>query len=66
MKTVEEIIQEWYYRATDPRMDGYYQFGHKQRLYQVKWLVDQLLPKCPVFAGEEEYLKENRSKYESQ
>lgn len=63
---VEDTIRDWYYKATDPRMDGFYQFGHKQKLYQIKWLVDNLLPKCPSFVGEEEFIRENRSKYESQ
>lgn len=63
--TVEEQIYSWYYNATDPRMDGFYQFSYKQKLYAIKWLVDELLPKCPVFVGEEEFVEENRSKYES-
>lgn len=56
-KTVEQQIYDAYYYCTDPKMDGFTQFGKKQMLYKIKWLVDELLPKCPSFIGEEEFIQ---------
>lgn len=56
-KTVEQQIWDAYYYCTDPRMDGYTQFAKKQALYKIKWLVDDLLPKCPTFVGEQEFVQ---------
>lgn len=66
MSNIEQQIYDAYYYCTDPRMDGFTQFSVKQKLYEVKWLVDNLLSKCPTFVGEEEFVQANRSKYEFQ
>jgi hypothetical protein len=65
MISTKDFMYDTYYKVTDPRMDGFYCFANKQKLYEIKWLVDSLLSKCPTFVGEEEFVKENRSKYES-
>jgi len=49
-------IQKLGYNCTDPRMDGYYQWGQKQKLYQIVWETQRQLKKCPTFYGEEEWL----------
>jgi len=53
-------IQKLGYNATDPRMDGYYQFGQKQKLYQILWEVEKQLKKCSEFYGEDKWLEEHK------
>lgn len=57
MKTAEQQIWDAFYYCTDPRMDGFSQFYKKQKLYEIKWLVEELLPKCPTFVGEDEFVQ---------
>ena len=52
-------IQKLGYNCTDPHMDGYYQWGQKQKLYQILWEAQRQLRKCPAFSVEEEWLKEH-------
>jgi len=42
----------------DPRLDGYVAFGIKQDLYQLKFILEDALRRCPTFAGEAEWLRE--------
>jgi len=58
---VEDIIRQInsaYYACTDPRMDGFVTWGVKQDLYQIKWILDDALRKCPTFSPEDEWLRE--------
>lgn len=52
-------IQRIGYKATDPYMDGYFQWGQKQKLYQILWEVERQLKKCSTFAPEEDWLQEH-------
>ncbi len=52
-------IQKLGYNATDPRMDGYYQWGQKQKLYQILWETQKQLQKCSTFYGEDEWLADH-------
>lgn len=52
-------IQKLGYNATDPRMDGYYQWGQKQKLYQILWETQKQLQKCSTFYGEDEWLTDH-------
>ncbi len=52
-------IQKLGYAATDPRMDGYYQWTQKQKLYRILWETQRQLKKCSEFYGEEEWLKDH-------
>jgi len=52
-------IQKLGYNCTDPHMDGYYQWGQKQKLYRILWETERQLRKCPAFYGEDEWLKEH-------
>lgn len=59
--SVEDIarqVNSAYYTCSDPRQDGFTTWGIKQDLYQIKWLVDEVLKKCPTFAPEAEWLRE--------
>jgi hypothetical protein len=42
----------------DPRLDGFVAFGIKQDLYQLRSILDDALRRCPIFAGESEWLRE--------
>ena len=53
-------IQKIGYNASDPRMDGYYQFGQKKKLYQILWEVERQLKKCSEFHGEDAWLEEHK------
>lgn len=52
-------IQKLGYAATDPRMDGYYQWAQKQKLYKILWETQRQLKKCSEFYGEEEWLNDH-------
>jgi hypothetical protein len=53
-------IQKLGYNCTDPHMDGYYQWGQKQKLYQILWETERQLRKCPAFYGEDDWLTEHK------
>ena len=42
-----------------PYNDGYVQWGVKQDLYKLKWLLDEIMADAPTFSGEDEFLKEH-------
>ena len=58
---VKEQIWQYQYVATDPRMDGFIGWDCKQRLYEIKFALDEALAKCPMYHGEEEWLEEKRT-----
>ena len=53
-------IQKLGYNATDPRMDGYYQWGQKQKLYQILWEVEKQIKRCSTFYEEDKWIEEHR------
>lgn len=56
-KIISEI-QQIYLATTDPYMDGYVTWGCKQDLYRVKFALEDMLKKCPTYAGEEKWLEQ--------
>lgn len=60
--TVAQQIHAALHECSSPYNDGYTQFYTKQDLYQIKWLIDDALKRCPTFAGEDEWLKEQEKK----
>lgn len=48
--------------CSSPYNDGFVAWGIKQDLYQIKILLDDALKRCPTFAGEEEWLREQEKK----
>jgi hypothetical protein len=50
------------YECSSSRIDGFVAWGIKQDLYQVKWLLDDLLKECPTFSPEPEWLREQEQK----
>jgi len=59
LSDITSQIQKLGYRVTDPHMDGYYQWGQKQKLYYILWETQRQLKKCSEFYGEEEWLQEH-------
>ena len=50
--------KKMYYGATDANMTGWVNWPCKQDLYRVKFVVEDLLSKCPTFTDEESWLEE--------
>lgn len=50
------------YDACDMKLDGYIQWGAKQDLYRLKWIVEDALKRCPTFSPEQEWLREQEQK----
>jgi len=50
------------YECGNSRTDGFVAWGIKQDLYQVKWMLDDLLKDCPSFAPEQEWVREQEQK----
>lgn len=48
--------------ASDMRVDSYIQWGAKQDLYRLKWILEDALRRCPTFSIEEEWLHEQEQK----
>lgn len=46
------------YTGRDMRTDSYVAWGIKQKLYEVKWAVDEAIRNCPNFSPEQEWLEE--------
>jgi hypothetical protein len=46
----------------NPYTDGFTGWSIKQDLYQIKWIVDEAIHRCPDFAPEDEWLKEQEQK----
>jgi len=44
--------------CTDPGQDGYSTWPIKQDLYQLQWMLDELIQKCPRYIDEPEWLRE--------
>jgi len=56
---VMDRIMEIGMDATDQHMDGFYNFGAKQKLYNILWETLIQLGKCSTFEGEKEWIKEH-------
>tara|TARA_R110001592_G_scaffold87400_2_gene258151 strand:+ start:12019 stop:12288 length:270 start_codon:yes stop_codon:yes gene_type:complete len=61
-KTIKEQLYQWFGVMTDPRIDGFNGFACKQKIYEVKWECERILEseKCPTYAGEEEWVQEQK------
>ncbi len=46
------------YEANSGYNDGYVSWGYKQDLYRLKWILEDAIKRCPQFAPEEEWLRE--------
>jgi hypothetical protein len=61
----QPIVQEIraaVYECSNSKTDGHIAWGIKQDLYQLKWLLDNMLKTCPEFAPEARWLTEQQQK----
>ena len=58
---IENQLQHMYWACSDPKMDGFVTWPCKQDLYRVKFLVDELLKKCPEYSVEAQWLREHEA-----
>jgi len=49
-------LNHMYRECSDARNDGWTAFGYKQELIQIHYHLQNLLTKCPTFAGEQEFI----------
>jgi len=45
-----------------PHSDGFSAWYTKQELYEIKFVLDEILKQCPEFTGEQEWLEEQHKK----
>jgi hypothetical protein len=50
------------YECSSPYNDGFVSWGTKQDLYRIKEILDSAIRRCPTFAPEEEWLREQEKK----
>lgn len=48
--------------CASPYNDGYTSFEIKKELYEIKFIIDQVLQSSPSFSGEEEWLTDQEKK----
>jgi len=59
-KAIAEQLWQWEGVMHDPRIDGFNGWACKQKIYKVLWQAQEYLEKMPSYAGEEEWLDEQK------
>jgi hypothetical protein len=62
LNTVVHQISTAGRELTSPYNDGFTQWEIKKELYQIKFLLDDIIERSGAFTGEEEFLKEESQK----
>jgi hypothetical protein len=62
IQDIESGIRRMFRECSNSRNDGFVAWGIKQDLYQLKWMIDDLLRESPDFSGEKEWLLEQEKK----
>lgn len=62
LSEIAQQINAGAYECSSPYNDGFVAWGYKQDLYRIKSLIDDALKRCPTFADEEEWLREQEKK----
>jgi len=57
---IKEQLWQWDGVMHDPNIDGFNGWGCKTKLYEIKFMLDEMIEKAPKYAGEEEWLEEQR------
>ena len=60
VKRIKEQLWQWYDVTQEPRIDGFNVWACKQKIYKVLWQAQEYLEKMPSYAGEEEWLDEQK------
>ena len=61
-KAIEEQLWQWEGVMHDPNIDGFNGWGCKQKIYKVLWQAQKAIKEAPEYAGEDEWLREEKSK----
>lgn len=59
---VAQQVHKMARECSSPYNDGFTAFEIKKELYEIKFIVDQVMEKLPSFSGEEEWLTEQEKK----
>lgn len=62
VKKIKEQLWQWEGVMHDPRIDGFNGWGCKQKLYEIKFILDEMMEKAPTYSGEDEWLEEQQTK----
>lgn len=62
MVAIHNNLRAAFRECISPYNDGFVTWGIKQDLYQLKWMLDEMLKECPTYAPEQEWLKEQEQK----
>ncbi len=54
-------IQKINFMMKDPGETGFVTWTYKQQLLEAKWLLDECLENSPTYAGEEEWIAEQKT-----
>jgi|GEM_PF-3819572 len=57
---VEDRVFEWILDMHDKNLDGFVGFARKKLLYRLKAIIESGLKNAPHYAGEDEWLEENK------
>lgn len=60
VKTIHEQLWQWEGVMHDPNIDGFNGWGCKQKIYEVLFAAQEMIEKAPTYAGEDEWLEEQR------
>ncbi len=50
-----------FHKAMDKYETGYVTFEYKKQLLELKWFLDEALPQCSTYAGEPEWIAEQKT-----
>ena len=54
-------VQQLYFAASDPRDDGFTTWEYKKDLYEIKFVLEDMLRRCPTYAPEPAWLREQEA-----
>ena len=63
ISSITSQLHQMMREANDPGLTGFVNWGVKQDLYRIKWVLDHAIQTCPTFGSHEEtWLKEEEQK----
>ena len=55
-------LQRLYFAASNPRADGFTTWEYKKDLYEIKFVLEEMIRKCPSYADiESQWLREQEA-----
>ena len=50
-----------FHKANDHYETGFITWEYKKQLLELQWYLEEVIPKCSVYAGEEEWIAEQKT-----